>query len=278
MDNAKNYISVNLCGGLGNQLFQIACVYSLAYEYNLTPIIKKIDSSPSVFKHRSVYFNNILRKINVVNEEEYNKINFEKIEEGSANYKKINLESNKSYLLNGYFQSPKYFKKYMPEITIMFNLYENEMTSIRNYYNNIKQNYKQTVSLHVRHGDYLKLQHFHSVLTVDYYTKAINHFDQDDTLFVVFSDDINWCKNNFCIQNVHFVENIIPTNIPLDIFEFCLMSLCDHHIIANSSFSCWAAYLNQNSAKKIIAPFRWFVPDKENNAIKDIYDDGWIII
>lgn len=272
------YISAKICGGLGNQLFQMACVYSLAHEYNLTPIFKKMDSSPSVFKNRSVYFDTLLKNINLLNESDYNNIKFTVIKEESFKYKHIDLEDRKSYLLDGYYQSPKYFKNYFSEFKKILELSENEMNNIKNYYNAIKRNTKNnTVSIHIRRGDYLQLQHFHSILTMDYYKNAISHFSSD-SLFIVFSDDINWCKNNFSIQNVYFVENVLPTNIPTDIFEFILMSLCDHNIIANSSFSCWAAYLNQNKNKKIIAPYQWFVSNNENNAIKDIYDEGWTII
>ena len=275
MNNTKNYISVNLCGGLGNQLFQIACVYSLAYEYDLIPIIKMIDSSPSIFKNRSVYFDNLFKKININNESEYNKIDFIKIKEKFAGYDKIIIEKNKSYLLDGYFQSPKYFKTCLSKIMDILN-YDEKI--INDYYLTIKQNYKNTVSLHIRRGDYLQIQNFHPIQQIEYYIKAMNYFDHNETLFVVFSDDIEWCKNNLSIQNVYFIEKIPTSDTPQDVFELFLMSLCDNNIIANSSFSSWAAYLNKNPNKKVIAPFRWFVPDKENNDIKDIYDDDWIII
>ena len=270
----KYYISCDLRGGLGNQLFLVACVYALSLEYELTPIFKKIDSSPSIFKNRPVYFDTVFKKINVVSDDEYNKINFVKFDEGSSNYKKIQLEQNKSYMLNGYFQSPKYFKKYMYDIRELFEF--NDLSEIRNYYDDIKKTYNTTVSVHVRRGDYLALSHFHNVLSVDYYKNAMKYFN-DSVLYVVFSDDIQWCRNNFNIPNVYFVENI-ESKIPSDLFELFLMSMCDNNIIANSSFSAWAAYLNKNENKKVIAPRKWFVPPESNNQIADIYDDNWIII
>lgn len=268
------YISCDLRGGLGNQLFLVACVYALSFEHNLTPVFKKIDSSPSIFKNRSVYFDTILKKINVISDDEYNKINFVKLDEGSQNYKKIQLEKNKSYMLHGYFQSPKYFKKYMSQITELLEL--DSLAEIRNYYDNVKKDHKTTVSVHVRRGDYLALSHFHTVLSVDYYDSAMKYFDKS-ALFIVFSDDIEWCKNNLNIPNVYFIENI-QSRIPSDLFELFLMSMCDNNIIANSSFSAWAAYLNKNENKKVIAPRKWFVPPVSNDQISDIYDDDWIII
>lgn len=288
----EKYISANIWGGLGNQLFQIANVYALSFEYNLTPIFKKMESSYSVIKNRPVYFDTIFKKLNVVDEQVYNKINFVKINEGPQNYRKINLESNKSYLLDGYYQSPKYFKKYMPQLKELFAL--DCMDEIKEYYGRIKRN-RNTVSIHVRHGDYLKLSYFHTVLSLDYYRSAVSHFDES-SLFVVFSDDIPWCKENFRVlglKNVYYVEELpvqhcvfspcsvalaTISTIPMDLYELFLMSLCDGHIIANSSFSAWATYLNDNVNKKVVAPYQWFVPHDANNNIKDIYDEGWIIV
>jgi hypothetical protein len=274
----KCYVSCNICGGLGNQMFQIACTYALSLEHDLMPIFKKMDSSPSIFKNRSVYFDSIFKKIKVINDEEINNINFTKIEEGTQNYKKINLETNNSYLLNGYFQSPKYFKECKSQIMNLFELEENKMNHIKNYYNNINKQNQKTVSVHVRRGDYLALSHFHNNLSIDYYKNAIKYFD-DECLYVIFSDDVEWCKNNFNMQNIYFVENISNEfEIPNDVFELFLMSMCDNNIIANSSFSAWAAYLNKNESKKVIAPRKWFVPPINNDQISDIYDDNWIII
>lgn len=273
----KRYISHNLGGGLGNQMFMIANVYALSLEYNLEPIFKKVDSMPSVLKRRPAYFDTIFKKLNVVNEKVYNKIKFERYDEGYQHYRKIELVLNKSYVFDGYFQSPKYFKKYFPQLIELFDI--GQMNTIKKYYDNIKRNNTNTVSIHVRRGDYLQLSHFHTVLSLDYYKKAVTHFD-DTSLFLVFSDDIEWCKNNFDdldVKNIYFVENVPTTHVPSEIFELFLMSLCDHNIMANSSFSAWAAYLNTNPNKKVVAPKQWFVPDDANNNIKDIYDEGWII-
>src|SRR5665647_41497 len=166
----KFYISHNLCGGLANQMFMVANVYALSLEYNLKPIFKRIESAPSIFKNRPVYFDSIFKKLNVVNEQEYNKINFTRIDEGPQNYRKIVLEANKSYLFDGYFQCIAYFEKYMPQLRELFRL--EQMGEIEKYYEAIKQDHKNTVSIHVRRGDYLQLSHFHTNLTLDYYKNA----------------------------------------------------------------------------------------------------------
>jgi hypothetical protein len=274
----KKYITGNFCGGLGNQLFIAACVEVLAREYNLIPIYKKLDSSPSIFKNRPVYFNNIMKKLNVVNEDVYNKINFIKVKEISSAYNPIILKSNKSYMLEGYFQSPKYFKKYINEIRELFSF--DGLSEIESHYRKLSDKYLNTVSIHVRRGDYLMLSHFHNVLPLSYYEQAVKHFGEN-SLFLVFSDDIEWCKENLAnlnLKNIMYIENLPKSNIPGDLFELQLMSLCNGNIIANSSFSAWAAYLNKNVNKKVIAPRQWFVPEDANSAISDIRDNDWITI
>lgn len=108
-----------------------------------------------------------------------------------------------------------------------------------------------TVSLHVRRGDYLLPQHAHFVeLTADYYKQALAKFADLDFQLLVFSNDIQWCQENLHSLN----SNIYYVQDNDDFTDMCLMSLCDHNIIANSSFSWWAAYLNKNPNKKIVCP------------------------
>jgi FkbM family methyltransferase len=272
------FISVDMCGGLGNQLFQIACVYALCYKYNAIPIIKKIESSPSIFKNRQTYFNNLFRKLKIYDEKYYDNIPFFNINEKNAGYSEINiLNLLISYKLKGYFQSEKYFNNYKNEIIELLDLGNEHEKKIKDEYEKIKNINKETVSLHVRRGDYLQLSYFHTNIQNDYYSRALTYFP-DDILIVIFSDDINWCKSNLHYKNIHYVENIIIDDLPSDVIEMKLMSLCDNNIIANSTFSWWGAWLNKNEKKKIIAPSRWFEDPVKNNEIKDIYCDNWIIV
>ena len=127
--------------------------------------------------------------------------------------------------------------------------------------------YKNVVSLHVRRGDYLLLSNFHHNLESSYYKNAINQFPID-TKYLVFSDDINWCKTIFDGDEYIFVEN------QSDIMDLYLMSLCKHNIIPNSTFSWWAAFLNKNNNKKIIVPSIWFGPNGPQNYY-DMYESDW---
>jgi hypothetical protein len=110
------------------------------------------------------------------------------------------------------------------------------------------------------------------VLPMDYYEQAVKKFNKK-SVFVVFSDDIEWCKKQEFFKtlgNVVFVKD-------MDYNEMYLMSLCKHNIIANSSFSWWGAYLNMNRRKKVIAPMQWFGP-KGPKDLQDLRPDSWITL
>ena len=94
----------------------------------------------------------------------------------------------------------------------------------------------------------------------------------DGCKFLIFSDDKEWCLENFNKENCEISHNSDAAE------DLQLMSLCDHHIIANSSFSWWGAWLGQNKDKKVIAPKEWFGPAKNEHATKDLYCKDWIVL
>jgi hypothetical protein len=265
-----NYISISLIGGIANQMFQIAIIHAIAWEYNLIPIVKYMDKYENEKDTpRNMYFTSLFHKVKCIDAEIYAYINFIPIYENN----KIEILKNTSYKLHGYYQSPKYFDKYRDEIIQLFQT--DCDIKIKELYNVIKQDYT-TISIHIRRGDYLQLSHYHTNLTMEYYDKATQYFN-DNVLFIIFSDDIKWCKDNFKYKNMYFVEEINNIDLPQEVIELKLMSLCDNNIIANSTFSWWGAYLNENS-NKTIAPKTWFVNEKKNNDMKDIYCEKWIVI
>ncbi len=266
-NNTVNYISTILQGRLGNQLFQIAVTYALYYQYNLTPL----------FSDDSIYFKNIFNNIVSCSSLTYSKIQFKKINEINLKYNEIKLNNlDASYQLNGYFQSPKYFEKYKKQILELFDLDLHHKMQIKHIYQKIKLENKLCVSLHVRRGDYMSLKHIYVNLQKDYYNSAVNLFPNALTLFVIFSDDIIWCKQNLNYPNMWFIDKKYEIDLPQEVVELYLMSLCDHNIIANSSFSWWGAWLNQNPNKQVIAPKHWYV--KQNMDNSDIYCDNWTVI
>jgi hypothetical protein len=255
-------IITKLQGGLGNQLFQWATTMSYAQDNN-------IDYKFEI----SFYFTQNLRypklnefpniKFNIANEYDIqNKtMIFLKDEFTYKEFKKIN--QNEVLFLNGYWQSEKYFINNRD--IILNDLSNSQLTS--KLINTPFLDYDVT-SMHIRRTDYLDSGGYHPVQTLEYYKNAVDEIGDYDYLFI-FSDDINWCKNNLKFKNMIFMSGFS------DIEDLYLMSMCKNNIIANSSFSWWGAWMNQNINKKIISPSKWFGDHVTINQ-SDIIPENWI--
>jgi hypothetical protein len=185
--------STKLMGGLGNYMFQISAAYSIAKRDGKELIC---DYSDHVVPHKpfSKYTNNLFRKIKFSN----NVGKYTHVGESGFNYK-ILPKIEGSVRLNGYFQSEEYFKEIRNEILNLFDLPEDIKKKVEDKYKGILK--QDTCSLHVRRGDYLGLPNHHPTQTIEYYKESINIIGIDKT-FVIFSDDINWCK-----ENLDFIPN-----------------------------------------------------------------------
>ena len=152
--------------------------------------------------------------------------------------------------LTGYFQSELFFKDAADEVRKMLTPSQEIEASIDQKYSHILKG--DTCSIHVRRGDFVKFRHAFPPLTAEYYRTAIAEMGEKH--FVFFSDDIEWCKKQFMDVRGTFIEN------ESEITDLFLMSKCKSHIIANSSFSWWGAWLNPDLKKRVIAPSYWFGP------------------
>ena len=265
-------VTTKLAGGLGNYMFQIACAYIYGLKHNKKPIFTT-DDSMVVHKHISNYKNNILNNVELVpnktygNQTTYNESGFE--------YKEIPQLQGNVYL-NGYFQSERYFKEYSDEIKKLFqqpsSVFDNIVEKTLDSYG-IDISVANTCSIHVRRGDYLNLPNHHPTQNMNYYMKAIKQMSKD-TVFLIFSDDIAWCKQNFpdLPEKFKFIEG------NTDYEDLLLMSLCKNNITCNSTFSWWAAWLNRNPEKKVIIPTNWFGPAYAHYNTEDLYCENWIKI
>ena len=243
-------ISAFLQGGLGNMLFQIATVASIAKDNN--------DECVFDFHHHSNMKRLQSRDANV-----YKSNIFSKLKDGVLENPSVYLERVHSYVpiqyrnnlyINGYFQTEKYFKHNRDYILELFDY-------------GFKDDFlKEYTSIHIRRGDFKKLQHVHPLMPREYYDTAIDMIGGDK--FVIFSDDIPWCKEEFRGNKFTFYQ-------AEDQDEIYAMSKCKNNITANSSFSWWGAWLNENKDKRVICPSKWF-----NNSIdtKDMPCEGWEII
>lgn len=256
-----NFVSSHLQGGLGNYLFQIAVAFSISKRDSK---ILKIDISDISIIHSplELYTNNILRKINFDNINHFDFIH--RTHHVPITYVDIPVISG-NIKLDGYYQNEKYFKEFKNDI---FDLYDID-TETENYLNQKYStiSFENTCSIHVRRGNYVAKQNFHPLQTVDYYKKAIEIIGESK-LFLIFSDDIEWCKNN-----LDFINNKIFITGNLDYQDLYLMSKCENNIIANSTFSWWGAYLNKNNNKKVIFPSFWFNNGPDSS---EIGAENWI--
>ncbi len=262
---SNNIASCFLMGGLGNLLFQIAALYSYSYKYNKKPVLYSDLYEVPAHGHMRQYFDNILKNIRIEPLCTLNRYNVNIYNETEFHYIPI-PEFHGDVVIKGYFQSEKYFIQYRDQILDLFNI------------NNSIE--KKTCAIHIRRGDYLKLSHHHPVQPISYYSDAISRIGYDHK-YIVFSDDIEWCRNNF-ENNLNLkqslnIEYVVGQSSYQDLLD---MSRCQHHIIANSSFSWWASWLNKGQDHITVCPNpdRWFGPAYRNKNTQDIPCQNWIVI
>lgn len=248
--------------GLGNQLFCIATTIAYAQKNNLNFSFPQLNDN-----FYGYYRNNIFKKLNTKIENIEN-IKFIRIQEKSYEFNEIDYYENNDFsiILDGYFQSYKYFENFNNFVLTNLNIDEIKQNL------NIKfSNISNYTSFHIRRGDYINKQQFHSLLSFEYYKKALEVVGEEN--IAIFSDDIDWCKKEFnFLKNALFIEKLD------DYEDLILMSMCKNNVIANSTFSWWAAWLNNNSNKIVITPRNWFGPTYSNISTKDLIPENWIRI
>ena len=171
-------------------------------------------------------------------------------------------------VLQGYFQTEKYFKHIEDEIRQDFTFKD----AILNPCKEMMEGVDNPIALHVRRTDYVINSANHPPCSLDYYKKALSHFESHRNV-IVFSDDPAWCNEQELFSGEHFMISENEDNR----IDLCLMSLCDDFIIANSTFSWWGAWLSANKDKKVIATRQWFGADgyTKDHDTKDVTPDGW---
>lgn len=286
-------IIVKILGGLGNQLFQYALSRSLSLKNNE---LVKLDTSvfpyyPPLGTYRLHYFNTVanLAKSNEISRFRkyqrkvgkiwflYNRLIANEsiyIQERQFSFDPNILKIKGSLYLDGWWQSEKYFKSIESIIRKEITL-KNEPSL---YFTQIARQIKNTnaVSLHIRRCDYVtneKTNQHHGVCSLSYYQEAIKELTKKiyNPHFFVFSDNIIWAKQNLRIAfPITFVSQKNPD---IEYEELIMMSLCKHHIISNSSFSWWGAWLCKNKEKIVFAPKKWFSKPLDT---KDLLPDSWI--
>lgn len=263
-------ISTHLMGGLGNQLFQIFCGLATALRTNSQYVV--LAKYLKNFNHRDdrpTYWNNILR--NLCRHLKFTTAlqNIYEIREPVFYYVPIPLApivSGKDVFLFGYFQSEKYFKDQFSKIYDMcgFDSMKSEIMSKKME----GRSMENTISMHFRIGDYKNLQEIHPIMTYNYYRNSLEYIlistdsaIQKQVYYFCEEQDISTVNEVVDKLLAEFGERVvfIRADPSLEDWEQMLfMSCCNHHIIANSSFSWWGAYLNRNPTKLVCYPSMWF--------------------
>lgn len=249
-------IGVQLHGRLGNQMFQYAFACSIAKKLNISFYLDEYIDNFILTKYFKLpgynhQFNRLIRKWNKISNPKFLKT------DGKDNPAEILLQVKNNMLYSGFFQSEVYFNNYKNEIKKAFKIKKSAKREFNNKYNSFFADNNKIVAIHIRRSDYLVLENNELggkdfTLPLSFYNnclKIITKFDDFKVIFV--SDDIEYVKNNFEHKSNFFFES---NN---EMIDFQILMNADVLIISNSSFSWWAAYLNNKSNKVIYAPKYW---------------------
>lgn len=265
MTNNVPFVTCNFNGQIGNQLFIIAATLGYAWDNNVTPLFPGLN----IEKNRTSYNKTRL---------------FFRLDASACSrpiqhyfherlwycWEKIPYYSD--LILDGYFQSWKYFHHHRKKIISTFSPSEYSINYIQNKYSNLIH-LPNTVAVHVRTaGKRLHETKLQPFLGLAYYDDTMKQFPADST-FVVFSDRIQWCKKHFPVLNRNFV--FIEGNYGIE--DLFLMSMMRNIIIGNSTFSWWGAYLNQHPDKQVLAPEFW-CGDPLPAHTKDLFMPDWKVM
>jgi hypothetical protein len=290
-------VIANIIGGLGNQMFQYAVGRALSLQYD-EPLLLDVTDFENYELHQGFELQRLFTPYAAiaVKSDIYDLLGWqcspsirrvfswrgmtflrrkELIVEPYFQYWAGINETPKNCYLYGYWQSEKYFIAVESQIRKDFTFPHTMEKNNIEVASQIKQ--VNAVSLHIRRGDYANNPNTtatHGLCSLDYYQKAIEYIAEriQQPHFYIFSDDIAWVKSNLKLEYRH---QYIDHNHGSESYnDMRLMSLCQHHIIANSSFSWWGAWLNSSPEKIVVSPKCWFADEMVN--VEDLLPDEWI--
>ena len=284
-------ILIKLIGGLGNQLFQIFTVFGYYFTYNIpVAVMPNLMGKSTYYEQwkRQLYFDSFLKNFKQYIKTDLNISSSYK--EKGFNYTEIpnlQLDNSHNILLDGYFQSYKYFDTYRDNILELLN-YQAYKTDVLNKLPENERNLinnEITISLHFRLGDYKGKPHFHNILPLEYYQKSLeliqsNNVASNYYVFYFYEKEDREQINSHITSLITLYPNMTFIDIVYnfeDWEQMVLMSCCSHNIIANSSFSWWGAYFNDNDNDKDITvcyPSRWFAEKGPQNTY-DLCPEKW---
>jgi hypothetical protein len=252
--------------GLGNNLFQISNCLVMAWKYNIKTSFPDIN----LLKHKLPdYPLDIYNNLNKTEFKFRNKI--PDLETPKIKETIFEMEDQPFFYTS--------LETYEKKIQKLFSINQKNLNLINKKYPNLYQN-NITISMHIRRGDFVVISKIYNpdyILKLSYYHKALNFINSkinSNYKILIFSDDIQWCQENFKQKNIIFIEG------NYDYIDLWMMALCNHNIISSSTFSWWGAFLNQNQNNIVIAPEKSLFRERTNvkSLNKKLYPNNWYIL
>jgi hypothetical protein len=274
-------------GRLGNQMFQVALLIAISEETGIPFAIPHENTTPIFGRYNPVIGSSDIMRLELLDAFEGVFPNIDKQQIGF--YKRYNEKSfeydeevfsvSDNTDFHGYFQTEKYFKNARNKILELFTF----KPLMREYCQYLIEDYKRRyasilVSTHVSRGDSLPDNgDYQTFGTTDYYRRAIDILNIPNAHYLVFSDDKDWCYENFKGTRFSIIDNRYSEKDG-GFLDMCLMSLCSHNIIVSSTFGWWGAWLNKNPDKIVITPNKWWGEKNSHLSERDIRPEEWITI
>lgn len=290
-------ISVHLMGGLGNQLFQIATLLAHAIRYQMTPVFPYSETLTTGI-HRSTYWDTLLKKLKkftTYESHEFTPLSLDRLPKyQEPQFRYHALPEGKvleNHQLVGYFQSHLYFDSVKTKVFHIMGISQ-EREQIKQDYAELltiteNNKFPDIISVHFRMGDYKSKEDCHPLLSYEYYDRAFQTFSPEflekmRVLYFCEEEDraaadqiMEKLQDKYYLQQIERIDHTIP-----DWKQMLIMSCCRINIIANSSFSWWAAYINDHPLKTVIYPSVWFGPKLHYMDVSDMspQNSDWIKI
>ena len=283
-------IIIEISGGLGNQMFQYALgqrfvsmgkevKYDLSFYNENVQTLRKFEldifhvDCPVATEYELRKMGKVQNFFDRISRKFYSGCNKIYKENLDAGYQPEIFELYDTYL-SGYWQSEKYFKDIRDRILAIYRMPEGMNRNSKELLSKMQN--ENSVSIHIRRGDYLSKENYRvygGICTTHYYKKAFEYVRENlaNPRFYIFTNDIEWVKQQFKGDDMWIVE--CNNNVD-NYFDMFLMSNCKSNIVANSTFSWWGAWLNQNTEKIVISPDKWF----RNHSVSSAICDDWIRI
>lgn len=257
---------LGIIGRLGNQMFQYAALRGIADKHGYDFTIPESDFNDEWNDHQ------LFEVFDLPNLKNRGRVADKFLQERQFNYDSELVEQCPDDVsLYGYFQTEKYFSHIADSIKEDFTFKKDVVENCKE----VMEELSEPIALHVRRTDYVEKSQDHPPCSLKYYHESLKRFHKKRPV-VIFSDDVKWCKE----QEIFKPDRFLVSETDNNIYDLCMMTMCDDYIIANSSFSWWGAWLSHNPDPTVIAPKKWFGDTgyTAKNNTEDICPDRWVRI